>query len=115
MMDFLQGLNWQALLISAVITTFVVSAINTIQAKVSTNILVFIVATIVTLLNTTFIRGAGFAEWQRTLSELLFTMAFAVLFYNYAGKWFIDRLFTWLKKMLTDKFSKAGEDKPPTP
>jgi hypothetical protein len=105
-MEFLQSLDWQSLLIAAAITTLVVSAINTIQSKLTTNWLVFIVSIIITLLNTTFIKGANFSDWQKILSSILFTMAFSILFYNYLGKWFVDRLFEWLKKILTEKFSK---------
>ena len=105
-MDFLQTLDWQTLLIASVIATFLVSALNTLQLKVSSNILVFIVSVVITLLNTTFIKGASFSEWQNILSSVLFTMAFSVLFYNYLGKWFVDNLFDWLKKVLIDKFKK---------
>jgi len=105
-MEFLQGLDWQSLLIASVITTVLVSAINTVNTKIHSNVLVFVVAVIITILNTTFVSGAGFADWQKIISSVLFTMAFAVLFYNYLGKWFIDKLFDWLKKILADKFSK---------
>jgi hypothetical protein len=105
-MDFIKSLDWQALLVASIITTFIVSAINTITAKASTNLLVFVVAVIITLLNTTFTAGATFSDWQAILSSILFTMAFAVLFYNFLGKWFVDALFEWLKKQLVDRFSK---------
>lgn len=102
-MEFIQTLDWQTLLICAAITTLLVSAINTLNLKVSSNVLVFVVALVITLLNTTFISGASFSDWQRILSSLLFTMAFAVLFYNYAGQWFIDKLFNWLKDRVSEK------------
>jgi hypothetical protein len=109
-MEFLKTLDWQTLLIASIITTFIVSAINTITAKASTNLLVFVVAVVITLLNTSFVSGASFSDWQAILSSILFTMAFAVLFDNFLGKWFIDAMFGWLKQQLTDRFGK-----PPTP
>lgn len=114
-MDFFQNLDWQSLLLSAAITTFIVSAINTVQSKLSSNWLVFIVAFVVTILNTTFTKGAHFAEWQVILSKLLFTMAFSVLFYNYLGKTFVDDFFAWLRRILQDKFQKATPPTIPTP
>lgn len=111
-MEAIQSINWQSLLIVAAITTFLVSAINTIQSKISTNWLVFIVSILITLLNTTFVVGACFSDWQKLISEVLTTMAFAVLFYNYIGKWFVDQFFEWIKKTLTDRFNKPNAPQP---
>lgn len=107
-MNFLELLDWKLLLITATITAFVVSALATIT-QVSVNKLVFIVALLVTLLSTQF-EGACAWDWQKLALQILMTMAFAVLFYNYIGKWFIDDLFAWLKKLIGDKFNK---DNPP--
>jgi len=41
--------------------------------------------------------------------QLLMTMAFAILFYNYLGKLFIDKLFVWIKKQIDNKL---GKDEP---
>ena len=89
--------NWD-IIISAVGTTFVVSALNTVQNKVSTNWLVFITSILVTLLRVTF----DFTHWQSLIFQILITMSFAILFYNYVGKWFVDNVFVWIK----GKFSK---------
>jgi hypothetical protein len=110
-MELLQELDWQSLLITAAITTMVVSAINTMSWKITTNWLVFITSVVITLLNTTFVQGMGVSAWQKTLVAILLNMAFAVLFYNYAGKWFIDQVFEKLKKIITSKLNK-DEPKP---
>ena len=86
------------MIISAIVATFVVSAINTIQNKISTNWLVFVVSIIITVLRITL----NWSDWQNVIFQILITMSFAILFYNYIGKWFIDNLFNKIK----DKFSK---------
>lgn len=86
------------MIISATVVTFVVSAINTIQNKVSTNWLVFIVSILVTVLRITL----DWSDWQNVIFQILITMSFAVLFYNYIGRWFVDNLFNKIK----EKFSK---------
>ena len=106
-MDILQGLDWKSLLITAAITTIVVSAINTMTWKITTNWLVFITSVVITLLNTTFVQGMGFAAWQKALAAILLNMAFAVLFYNYAGKWFVDQVFEKLKRLITSKLNEG--------
>ena len=85
--------NWE-ILISAIITTFVVSAINTLQNKLSTNWLVFIVSIVITVLEVEF----DFSDWQGFFLQVFVLMSFAILFYNYIGKWFVDRVFSKLKE-----------------
>lgn len=111
-MNFLELLDWKLLLLAAMITTFVVSAINTVQSKVASNWLVLIISFIITLLNTTFIEGANFGDWQKIILQILLTMAFSDLFYNYAGKWFLDRFFEFVKTKLIEIF---GKNDPPQP
>ena len=89
------------LILSAVVATFVVSAINTIQNKLSTNVLVFIASLVITLLRVP-LTGGNLEYWQGLLFQILLTMSFAILFYNYIGKWFVGRLFEKLK----ERFSK---------
>lgn len=86
------------MIISAVAVTFIVSALNTIQNKITTNWLVFIVSIVVTVLRVTF----DLSDWQTLAFQVLITMSFAILFYNYIGKWFVDNVFLWVK----GKFSK---------
>ena len=91
-------ITWNTI-IYAVITTFFVSALNTVQNKVSTNWLVFLVSLFVTLLSITF-GGSGLQYWQAVILQIIVTMSFSILFYNYIGKWFIDRFFQFLKNKL---------------
>ena len=97
--------DWRTLMLCAVVTTFIVSAVNTTQAKLSSNWLVFIVSLIVTVLSTTF-TATLFSDFQRIGLQLLMTMAFAILFYNYLGKLFVDKLFVWIKKQIDNKLGK---------
>lgn len=86
------------MIISAMAVTFIVSALNTVQNKITTNWLVFVISILVTLLRVTF----DFSQWQTLVFQVLITMSFAILFYNYIGKWFVDNVFVWIK----GKFSK---------
>lgn len=89
-----------------VITTFVVSALNTVQNKVSTNWLVFIIATVVTV-SSISLSFSNVQSIQEFVTKLLLTMSFSVLFYNYLGKWFIDTVFLKVKNFITNKFSST--------
>ena len=93
--------NW-AIIIKAVATTFIVSALNTTDyfKSVTNNKLVFFVALLVSILSVT-IEGGDLAYWQGMIYNLLLTMAFSVLFYNYIGKWFVDKFFELLKDKIT--------------
>ncbi len=106
--NILELFDWKTLLLCAIVTTFIVSAMNTMQTKLSSNWLVFIVSLIVTVLSTTF-TAVQFADFQKIGLQLLMTMAFAILFYNYLGKLFIDKLFIWIKKQIDNKL---GKDEP---
>lgn len=85
------------MIISAMAVTFIVSALNTVQNKITTNWLVFIVSILVTVLRVNF----NFPDWQNLTFQLLITMSFAILFYNYIGKWFVDNVFLWIKGKFT--------------
>lgn len=91
-------ITWNTI-VYAIITTFFVSALNTVQNKVSTNWLVFLVSLFVTLLSITF-SGSGLQYWQSVMLQIMVTMSFSIMFYNYVGKWFIDRFFQFLKEKL---------------
>jgi len=107
-MDIFTSEQLQTLLVVAIITSFIVSAFNQLQARLSSNWLLAITAFVVTLLKTTFTPGMTFSEWQALLTGFLLTMAFSVLFWNYVGKFIIDPFFAWLKKKLLDKFNPTG-------
>ena len=100
MEELLKYLSFE-LIFSAIVVTFVVSAFNTVQNKITANTLVFVVSILITLLRVP-LTGGDLAYWQGLLFQILLTMSFAILFYNYIGKWFVDKLFIKLK----DKFSK---------
>jgi hypothetical protein len=101
MEQLFEVVNW-ALVIKAVVTTFIVSALNTTDyfKQVTNNKLVFFVALLVSLLSIPLI-GGNLEYWQGLLYNLLLTMAFSVLFYNYIGKWFVDKFFELLKDKIT--------------
>jgi len=110
-MDIFTSEQLQTLLVVAIITSFIVSAFNQLQARLSSNLLLAIVAFVVTLLKTSFLPGMSFADWQALLTGFLLTMAFSVLFWNYVGKFIIDPFFAWLKKKILDKFNpQSGGD-----
>ena len=109
-MDILKLFDWQSLLIASAITTFAVSAINTIQTKLSTNWLVFVIALVVTVLSTEIVGIKGIENWQKVLVQIILTMSFSVLFYNYLGKLFLDDIFGWIKKKIGES---TGTTAPP--
>ena len=106
-MDIFTSEQLQTLLVVAIITSFIVSAFNQLQVKVSSPWLLAITAFVVTVLKTTF-TAVSFSEWQALLTSFLLTMAFSVLFWMYVGKFLIDPFFAWLKKKLLDKFNPTG-------
>jgi hypothetical protein len=117
-MNYLDLLDWKLLTITASITAFVVSAFYTIiptnaegKPKISVNIMVFVVSLIITLLSTQF-TGASVWEYQQLALQIFMTMAFAVLFYNYLGKWFLDSLFESIKAKLIKWFGKSDAPQP---
>lgn len=114
-MDIFTSDQLQTLLVVAIITSFIVSAFNQLNAKISSNWLLAITAFIITLLKTTFLPGMSFSDWQILLTGFLLTMAFAVLFWNYVGKYIIDPFFAWLKKKLLEKISTPGTPTEPKP
>lgn len=101
-MENLSELFTWAIIIKAVVTTFIVSALNTTDyfKNVTNNKLVFFVALLVSALSIPII-GGNLEYWQGLIYNLLLTMAFSVLFYNYIGKWFVDKFFEVLKEKIT--------------
>lgn len=98
------------LVISAAITTIVVSAVNVFQEKVPGNWLAALVALVVTILRTTFVAGMKFSDWQVVALGILLTWAFSILFWKYLGGKFIDKLFGDVWNRIT-----GGKSEPPTP
>lgn len=94
---------------SGIITTFAVSAINTVQSKLSANWLVFIVSIIVTIASIS-LSFTDTKSIQDFIIKIILTMSFSVLFYNYLGKWFLDTLFSKLKTIIKSKLLKDSKD-----
>lgn len=115
-MDLFTSTQLQSLMVVAVITTFIVSAINIIQTKADgTNAipgkwLTAIIAVVVTLLQTTFVKGASFAEWQEIITSILLTTAFAILFWTFLGQFTVDRFFGWIKRKIVEKYGDGGNE-----
>jgi Kef-type K+ transport system membrane component KefB len=59
--------------------------------------------------------GGSVFEWQTLILRLLSAMAFAILFYNYIGQWFLDKLFEWIKKIFSEKFGNGAPQQPTQP
>jgi hypothetical protein len=122
LLELFKSLNWGSLIVAGVITTFVVSAINTLNLKVSSNKLVFFISVLITLLSTTFLPSSYLEEGQvfnipiiltiaqKIILSILVTMSFSILFYNYLGKLFLDRLFDSIKRKILEKFPGLTED-----
>jgi hypothetical protein len=113
-MDIFTSSQLQSLMVVAVITTIVVSAINVIQTKsdgtntIAGKWLTAIVAILVTLLQTTFSRGMSFEQWQQVLTNILLTTALAILFWTFLGQFTVDHFFGWLKKKIAEKYGNGG-------
>lgn len=97
------------LLFSSVITTFAVSAINTLQSKLSSNWLVFLVSILVTFTSVTF-NFTKVEDVQDFVIKVLLNMSFSILFYNYLGKWFVDTIFIKIKEILSTKLQKNSQN-----
>jgi hypothetical protein len=109
-MDLFTSEQLQALMVVAVITTFVVSALNLLKIELRGHWILAIVAFLVTLLKTTFTKGMTFADWQVVLTNFLLTAAFAILFWNYVGQYTVDPFFAWLKKKILQKYGDGGSE-----
>jgi len=97
-------MNITNLIVSAVIVTFIVSAVTSVfdeffKPKTHKKLLVVIVAIVVTVLNNTFVKGD--TRLSDYLLTLLLTWSFSVLFYSYAGLWVINKFFEKLKERLS--------------
>ena len=105
-MDIFTSEQLQSLFIVAVITTFVVSAFNAVQARVRGHWLTAGAAIIITLLRTTFTPGMTFADWQGLLTNVLLTAAFAILFWTYIGQYTVDKFFGFVKRKIEERYGK---------
>jgi hypothetical protein len=100
------------LVISAAITSILSSAVSTIATSLEGKKLVVVVAVmalVVTVLRTSFMPGMKLADIQGLILGILLTWAFAVLFWTFVGKRFVDKLFTFVWGRIIDKL---GGDTP---
>lgn len=94
----------QVLMITAFIVTIVISAVTVVFEKYfelenRRKVLTFVVSVIFSVLMAD-LRILEALEWQKFLTNLILTVAFAILFYSYLGAKYITILFCKIKKML---------------
>ena len=107
MNQILHNFDWQTLLIVAIISSFVVEAFNLITPKwLTSKSIIFVVSLVVTLLRLPF-QFETLGDYQHFGITLLFTMAFAILFYTYLGKWTVEKLFNLIKGKLNKEVDNA--------
>ena len=109
---FLQQFNVVNILIVSVVTTLIVSAINTIENKIHDGYLVLGIGAFVTFLRTQ-IEGVDFTvtAMQNTAFTFIVTTVFAYLFQKYLGAWLTDKIFGWVKNYIGDKFKPKDTPK----
>ena len=103
--------------ISAAITSILASAISTLWTGLDGKKLVAVVgatALVVTVLRTTFVPGMKLADVQALILGILLTWAFAILFWKFFGKRFVDTLFTNVWGKISQKLG-GDSTTPPAP
>jgi len=113
---------WQ-LILSAALTSIVVSAITTVWTDLQGTkslVMVAIVAFVITVLRTTFISTSQLATAMEKIAYIqsvalgmLITWAFALLFWKFFGKRFVDVFFTGVWKAIQQKIG-SPDPTPPT-
>jgi len=100
-MDLFELLDWKALIIAGVITSIVFSAFATQITIKKRDLVLGIVALVITMLNITFTVPTEAQEkiafWQQLLLSLFLTWSFAVLFYKMVGKFTVKLIFEKIK------------------
>jgi Na+/H+ antiporter NhaC len=100
--------DWKILLICGVGTSFIVGAINTFTGEgIRVRYILPIVTIIVVFLNTTFVPGAKFSDWQNLIFQFLFNASVSMLFYLALGKWTVDKIMEYLKKQVDNKLGNT--------
>jgi len=98
-MELLTKIDFWPIMIIALITTLIVSAIcNTFDVWFTKGkrkkFLVVITAAVITFTH------SYDGTWKEILQTFLFSWSFAILFYSYLGGWFINWLFKTIKSKL---------------
>jgi len=114
--DFFGETSYLGLVFAGILTSLIVSAVKTFKAETqaTANKMILYAALFATLVSTSFTLNlevfgnlqTAVDELQRVLKSLVLTMAFAVLFYNYFGKFFVDGMFERLKNFFANLFGK---------
>lgn len=96
--EILSLFDWRTLIFVAIIVSFITEAINQVTAKyITSNIILPVIALVVTLLRLPM-EFAKLSDYQEFGLNVLFTVAMAILFYNYLGRYTIGKIFGLLKK-----------------
>ena len=101
MNSLLQFIDWGYIvqvIIIGIITSFIVEAVCIVTPKeITSKILLVAVSLVVSLLKTDYTFSTIDLIRAFTLN-LLINMSVAILFYTYAGKWTVDKIFTTFKQ-----------------
>lgn len=97
--------DWRLLLFVAIATSFITEAFKKVTPPwFNGNVSLAVASLIITLLRLP-LKFSTVADWQTFLLNVIVTMAVAILFYSYLGRYVVDGLFNFLKK----KFDKETE------
>ena len=105
-MDLLLKLDIADIVICAIMTTFVASAIATtfsglFKKEWAIKTMVAVIAIIVTFAYD----FSNFDKWMQKFVQFLFVWSFSTLFYTVLGKFTINKIFNWVK----NKISKSTD------
>lgn len=108
-MELLQTVDYQMMLIVALATTLIVSAINIATPEwVKPGWLLPLAALIVTMLRVPIEEGLTLEDLQGLLFTILLTWAIAVLFYKLVGPRFVEKFFEAIWKRIQAILDGSG-------
>jgi len=111
--SLLQLFDWKVLLSVALITSFVTEAINQITPKtVPSKLILPMIAFVITLLRLP-LEFKALSDWQNFMLNVISTIAFAILFYEYLGKYSVQAIFNLLKRKVDTESNDNNQ--PPQP
>ena len=95
---FINQFDWESLLLIALAVSIIVEAIDRITpSTIAAKWILVIVAFIVTIVKMDFDFSSVEAIKLLVFNTLL-TMSVAILFYNYMGKWIVQKIFDFIKR-----------------
>ena len=105
-MDLLLKLDIVDIVICAIMTTFIASAIaTTFSGLFSKELYIKVMVAIVAVLVTFAYDFTNFDKWMQKFVQFLFVWSFSTLFYTVLGKFTINKIFNWVK----NKISKSTD------